>query len=276
MHHPASELTMRQTRVLIWMALAGASLLQGCAANGPLNRSQVGDTTEVRIQFCLPTKIVKFDDLTLDHLENHPTYTHYSSEQLARAPRTIRRVVRSDDAGAIDRLFLTYSEVLKQDGLFSEIGGSVALSDATVADQPVFERGYTRPAGDYVAFSVLGPDPRPGVTVQVRYWYVLPKNIAAGTFSAWLPPVSMEPADRQDGTDWTLLRGGTLLAVPVVGAVPRMRVSFAKLPLANRNPATDTLPALTTARRHLRVAESKQDFVHEFVEKSSATIPACR
>lgn len=262
--------------VRICIVLFGVITAQGCATTEQFNRSRVGATDHVRIQICLPTKIVKFDAIVLDRLENHPNYTHYSAQQLDLAPKTVRRLAPSSDPRAIKSISIPFEEVRNRSGIFSQGGGSISLRDSTMADQPVFEAGHTFPAKDYIAFNVNAPDPRPAATGRVNYWYVLPKDIPVGVFSKWLKPVAMELEGQKTSIGWTLVHGGKLLTSPVIGDPPRMRASLAELPKHGLNPRTDELPALTTARKKFRKPDSGPDFVYEFVEQSEGVIPDCR
>lgn len=71
------------------------------------------------------------------------------------------------------------------------------------------------------------------------------------------------------------MHGGKLEIYPVSTDPPKMRVLLVKRYVKHIDPISDVLPALTTARIKYRTATSGQQFVYEFVPKSSATIPAC-
>ena len=148
------------------LRLSVLAILQWGSTNAlaQADTNRPGARTEVRIQVCVPTKRIYFDDLQLDQLENHPQFTKYSQQQLEFAPRTIRRVARSDDPRVTNdpRVIQSYGvgfgEVLKRSGQFSDSAGFMPLRDSTVADQPVYEKGYGHPAEDYVAMHLRLPD----------------------------------------------------------------------------------------------------------------------
>ena len=256
------------------LRLLVVALIQGCAIKSPIKG--LSPDVHARIQVCLPTKIVKFTDIVIDEVGNHPLFPHYSKEQLEAAPKTIRRVTKSNAPHAIKDLTIPFGDVLNQDGVFSEGGGHISLIDSTVEDQPVFEPGFTRPARVYLAVRVSGPDPRPGQGGRVNYWFNLPQHLPTGEFTEWFSPVSMEPEGLQKPVGWVLVHGGAMAIYPVFGDVPKIRISLAKLANKHTDPATDSLPALTTARLRFKTAESNQNFVYEFVGKTGDVIPSCR
>ncbi|MDR3370402.1 hypothetical protein [Rhodoferax sp.] len=253
-------------------------VLLGCSTspiglNGNVKSNAKAD---VRIQICLPAKRIYFNDLELDRLENHPLFTKYSPKQLELAPKVIRRVAASSDLRAIQVYGLGYGEVLTQSGHFSDSSGFMPIKDSTVANQPVYERGYGYPAQDYVAIHVRLPDREKGPEGNVTYWFTLPKTIPDDKFTVWLNPVSMEPDSATGvGLWWKLTHGGKLALYPVQNDPPKLRVTLQNRQAEHKDPTTDTLPALTTARLKYRTASSDQQFVYEFVPKSNEAIPAC-
>jgi hypothetical protein len=250
-------------------------VLLGCStsAAGPDVNAKSDDNAEVRVQICLPAKRIYFNDLELDRLENHPMFTKYSPKQLELAPKIIRRVAASNDPKAIQVYGVSFGEVLIRSGQFSDGSGFMPIKDSTVANQPVYERGYGYPVQNYVAIHVRLPDREKGPEGNVTYWFTLPKTIPDDKYTVWLDPVSMEPAGGQ--LWWKLTRGGDLVIYPVSADPPKMRVTLRKRQVEHTDPTTDTLPALTTARLKYKTATSDQQFVYQFVPKSSETIPAC-
>lgn len=269
------------------VALSVFMVLQGCSTNPAGGNSDTLSyaNAEVRIQVCLPTKRIYFNDLELDRLENHPQFTKYSPQQLERAPKTIRRVATSsdprvtNDPRVIHVYGIGFGKVLIRSGQFSDGAGFMPLKDSTVADQPVYESGYGYPAQNYVAMHVRIPDREKGPEGRVTYWFKLPKTISADRFTDWFNPDSME-AERTKGGDrlpiwWKLTHGGDLPIYPVSADAPKMRVTLLKRHAEHNDPTSDPLPALTTARMKYRKATSDQQFVYEFVPKANEVIPKC-
>lgn len=254
--------------------------LLGCSVNpiGPNGSVKSDANAEVRIQICLPAKRIYFNDLELDRLENHPLFTKYSPQQLERAPKVIRRVAASSDPRSIQVYGVGFGEVLIRSGQFSDGSGFMPIEDSTVANQPVYERGYGYPAQNYVAIHVRLPDREKGPEGSVTYWFTLPKAIPDDRFTEWLNPVSMEPESANGAgakLRWKLTHGGDLAIYPVSADPPKMRVTLQKRQTKHNDPTTDTLPALTTARLKFKTATSDQQFVYQFVPKSNEAIPAC-
>lgn len=258
-----------------WIVLAFAMTIQGCSAAQPNIDTQSDANTEVRIQVCLPTKRIYFSDLELDRLENHPLFTKYSQQQLELAPKTIRRVTSSSDPKAILSYGISFGEVLIRSGQFSDGSGFMPLRDSTVSNQPVYERGFGYPTQNYVAMHVRLPDLDKGPEGRVTYWFTLPKDIPNDRFTDWFSPVSMEPEGERLPIWWKLTHGRDLTIFPVAADPPKMRVSLMKRHVEHKEPTTDTLPALTTARMKYKTATSGQQFVYEFVPKPDEAIPAC-
>ena len=252
-------------------------ILNGCNTAERANPWNANSSKHVRIQVCLPTKAVKFEDVVLDRLENHPTSPPrpYSRAELETAPKTVRRMVPSESPGAIDNPFLPYEEVRKNSGLFSAGGGPISLRDSTITGQPVYEEDFTQPVNELVAFAVgiRGSETKDGEALQ--YWYTLPREIPVKVFSGWLAPISMIPPGYRPPPSFTLTHGGKLPILPVIGDTPKMRVSLVEPPTYQRSPANDFLPALYTARKNFKSNDSGRFFVYEFVEKSNEAIPAC-
>lgn len=261
------------------------AVLHGWSTNALPDDNPSHANAKVRIQVCVPTKRVYFNDLRLDQLENHPQFTRYSPQQLELAPKTIRRVAPSDDPRVANdpRVIRSYGidfgEVLKRSGLFSDSSGFMPVKDSTVADQPVYEKGYGYPAQEYVAMHLRLPDMESGPEGNVTYWFKLPKSISMDTFTDWFAPTSMET--RQTGERerrpmwWVLTHGGELRINPVPINGPKMRVMLHKPSAQHNDPTNDSLPALTTARLKLKAATSGRQFVYEFVAKSNEAIPKC-
>jgi len=268
------------------LGLSVLAILQWWSTNAlpQVDAHRSGARTEVRIQVCVPTKRIYFNDLQLDQLENHPQFTKYSQQQLELAPKTIRRVAPSNDPrvtndpAVIQSYGVGFGEVLKRSGQFSDSAGFMPLRDSTVADQPVYEKGYGYPAQDYVAMHLRLPDRERAPEGRVTYWFKLPKNISADTFTDWFAPVSMETeeiAKRERPIWWKLTHGGELPIHPVSADAPKMRVMLHERHAQHNDPTSDSLPALTTARLRLRTATSGPQFVYEFVAKSNEAIPKC-
>ncbi len=230
---------------------------------------------EVRIQICLPTKRIYFNDIELDRLENHPQFTKYSPEQLELAPKSIRRVASSIDPNALRTYGINYGEVLLRSGRYSDGSGFMPLRGSTVANQPVFELGYGYPANAYIAVHVRIPEPDQGPEGRVIYWFKLPSVVPTDSFSTWLSPVSMEPDGRLRPIWFRLTHGEDMEVFPVSALPQKMRVSLGKRNDAHNDPTNDTLPALTTARMKYKTTTSSQQFVYEFVAKANEPIPAC-
>lgn len=253
--------------------------LTSCSASILAQSSTRSDVNaELRLQVCVPTKRIYFNDMQLDPLENHPQFTRYSQEELALAPKTIRRVAPSNDPRvandpSVDRDYvISFGEVRRigerRDVQYSAGSGWMPLRDSTIADQPVYEKRFMHSAREYVAVSVRLPGPD-----MPTYWFRLPKNIAFESFSGWLPPASMESdrAARSDESIWyRLTRGADLPIYPVSGEPPKIRVALRKGREKNDDPTTDSLPALTTARMRNRAAN-----VYEFVPKAVEAISKC-
>ncbi|MEM8511658.1 hypothetical protein RCH14_000949 [Massilia sp. MP_M2] len=258
------------------VGLCGILILQGCNTAEQANPWKASSTKHVRIQVCLPTKVVKFEDLVLNRLENHPTSPQrpYSQAELEIAPKTVRRMVPVESPRAIDSPLLPYEQVRKRSG-FSIGRRLISLEDSTIADQPVFEEGFTQPVSELVAFAVLIRGKETKADEATQYWYTLPKEIPVGVFSGWLAPISMIPPGYSPHPSFSLTRGGMLPIFPVHGDTPKMRVSLVEPPTYKRSPATDFLPALYTARTKFKSDDSGRFFVYEFVEKSGERIPAC-
>lgn len=255
-------------------------VLLGCSTTQTGHNGNVKSdaNSEVRIQICLPAKRVYFNDLKLDQLENHPQFTKYSPQQLEQVPKVIRRVAVSGDPKAIQVYGVSFGEVLTWSGQFSDSSGFMPITDSTVANQPVYERGYGHPVQEYVALHVRLPDREKGPEGSATYWFTLPKTIPDDKFTVWLDPVSMEPEPATGAGAklwWKLTHGGELVLYPVPANPPKMRVTLQKRQAKHNDPTTDTLPALTTARLKYKTATSDQQFVYQFVPKSNETIPAC-
>lgn len=258
-----------------WASLSILVVLQGCSTRQKNIDSQFDANAEVRIQVCLPTKKVYFNDLVVERLENHPLFTKYSQRQLELAPKTIRRVASASDPKAIQVYGVNFGEVLIRNGQFSDGSGFMPLHDSTVTDQPVFERGYGYPAKNYVAMHLSLPDLEKGPDGRVIFWFTLPKSIPYDRFTDWFKPISMEPEGQRLPGWWKLTHGGDLALYPVNVDPPMMRVSFKKRHVEHNDPTTDNLPALTTARRRFKIATSEQQFLYEFVPMATEAIPAC-
>jgi hypothetical protein len=176
-----------------FLALSLLISLQGCGAN-PVERSkerQLEQTPKLRIQVCLPSKRIYFNNLELDRVQNHPLFTKYSPHQLDMAPKTIRRVAPPGDPRVANNPYVThqyginFGEVLNNSGGFSDGAGVIPLEDSTVADQPVFEAGYGFPVQKYVAIHVRPLDREKGREASPTYWFKLPKKISNAGFTAW-------------------------------------------------------------------------------------------
>ncbi|SFU32221.1 hypothetical protein SAMN05216350_101311 [Polaromonas sp. YR568] len=237
---------------------------------------------EVRIQVCVPSKRIYFNDLELDQLENHPNFTRYSKQQLELAPKTIRRVAPIDDPRvmndprAVKSYGINFAEALNRAGGFSMSSGFMPVEDSTISGQPVYEKGYGFPAKNYIAIRValLNADVQSGTT-SPTFWFKLPSTISADKFSDWLPPVSTE-SEPSSSQFWYGLSNGKDLPIQAIPAnAPKIRVSLRKSRQPHTDPATDFLPALTTARLKLRTATSGSQFVYEFVAKTNEVIPDC-
>jgi hypothetical protein len=257
------------------IGLAAVFVLQGCAAQqGSLNPNLDADAkTDVTVQVCLPFKRVYFNDIVLERLENHPLFTEYSPQELALAPKTIRRVANSSDPRAIHEYGIGFGEVLNREGVLSDGGGFMSLQDSTIADQPVYEQGYGYPARNYIAMHVRLP--ANDTQSQVTYWFELPKYVPSDKFSDWFKSISMEPEDQRLPGWWKLTHGQGLTMYPVPTDSPRMRVTLMPLRAKHKDPTIDTLPALTTARIKFKTPTSDKQFVYEFVPASKGAIPAC-
>ena len=250
-------------------------VLQACSTNPRIVGTQSDANAEVRVQVCLPVKRIYFNDLVLERLENHPLFTKYSQQQLELAPKTIRRVAASFDSRAIQTYGISSGEVLIRDRLFSDGTGFMPIYDSTIANQPVYERGYGYPASNYVAIHVRLPETEMGSEGRVTYWFVLPKSIPSDRFTDWFKPVSMESKDQQPQLWWKLTHGGDLAIYPVSADSPKMRVSLMQRQKKHDDPTVDTLPALTTARIKYRTATSDQQFVYQFVPQAAEAVPPC-
>lgn len=250
-------------------------VLQACSTN-PRNIGTQSDAGgEVRVQVCLPAKRIYFNDLVLERLENHPLLTKYSQQQLELAPKAIRRVAVSNDSRAIQTYGISFGEVLIRDGVFSDGVGFMPIYDSTMANQPVYERGYGYPASNYVAIHVRLPEAEMGPEGPVTYWFSLPKDIPIDRFTDWFKPVSIESKDQQQQLRWKLTHGENLATYPVPPSSPKMRVSLMRRQKKHDDPTVDTLPALTTARIKYRTATSDQQFVYQFVPQAAESVPSC-
>jgi hypothetical protein len=273
MSHSIKMPTIR--RLCRFIGLTIIMVLQGCSTNPKSVDALSGANAEVRVQVCLPAKRIYFNDLVLERLENHPLFTKYSQQQLELAPKVIRRVADSSDSRAIHAYGISFGEVLIRDGQFSDGVGFVPIQDSTVANQPVYERGYGYPASNYVAIHVRLPQTEMGAKGRVTYWFVLPKNIPNNGFTPWFKAISMEPEGQRPPLWWKLTHGGDLAIYPVSADSPMMRVSLMQRHTKHDDPTIDTLPALTTARLKYKTATSDQQFVYEFVPKATEAIPVC-
>lgn len=258
-----------------WIGLTTLLVLQGCATNQRNSDQQLEANVDVRIQVCLPTDRIYFNDLVLDRLENHPLFTKYSQQQLELAPKSIRRVASSSDPMARRAYGISFGEVLNRQGILSDGSGFMQLHDSTVANQPIYERGYGYPAVNYIAMHVRLPNPETRPEGRVTFWFALPKDIPRGGFTDWFKPLSMEPEGQRLPIGWKLTHGGELAVFPLSPNSPKMRVSFKERSPEHNDPTTDTLPALTTARIKFKTQTNDQYFVYEFVPKSNESIPAC-
>jgi hypothetical protein len=83
-----------QTNTIIrfFLGIFSVMMLQGCQLIEQTGSTGSLHATHVRIQICLPMKVVDFDEIRLDHLKNYPGATHYSTSELALAPNTVRRM----------------------------------------------------------------------------------------------------------------------------------------------------------------------------------------
>ena len=262
-------------RILRFIGLSTLVALQGCSTNPRTAGIQSDATAEVRVQVCLPAKRIYFTDLVLDRLENHPLFTKYTAQQLELAPKAIRRVADSSDSRAIHAYGVSFGEVLFREGQFSDGAGFMPIQDSTVANQPVYERGYGYPASNYVALHVRVPETEMGAEGRVTYWFVLPKNIPNDRFTPWFNAISMEPEGQRTPLWWKLTHGGDLAIYPVSTDSPKMRVSVTQRLTKHDDPTIDTLPALTSARMKYKTATSDKQFVYEFVPKATEVVPVC-
>ncbi|WP_457278697.1 hypothetical protein [Polaromonas sp. P5_D5] len=268
-----------------WAHHAGVLVLSmtlGCATNAQSQGTTPQAEPEVRVQVCVPGKRIYFNDLELDQLENHPMFTRYSKQQLELAPKTIRRAAPFDDPRVVNdprsvRSYgISFGEALNRDGGFSFGAGFVPVEDSTISGQPVYEKGYGYPARNYVAIRValLNADIEPGASAPT-FWFRLPSIVSADKFSNWLPPVSVESEPSKSQFWYGLSHGRDLPIQEVPADAPKIRVVLRKNRQTHTDPATDVLPALTTARLRLRTATSGSQFVYEFVAKTNEVIPDC-
>lgn len=263
------------TIVRFFLGTFGVAMLQGCQLIEQTGSAGSLHATHVRIQICLPMKVVVFDEIRLDHLKNHPTATHYSTSELALAPNTVRRMKQSANPLAITVPLLPHQEELNDSGSSSSGGGPIFLADSTVNNQPVFEPDYTRPAAEYLAFGVLVAETGSKSKNDVAYWFKLPKHIPLSAFTGWMQPDAMAPSGYPSDSGWILAHGGKLPSYPIGRDAPKMRVSLVPAPNYPLNPRTDSLPALYTAREQFKKADSALTFAGEFVRQSDERIPAC-
>lgn len=255
------------TRAAGLIALSSLLAAGGCATGTRYQGPGSSAENALRVQVCLPDKRVHFSDFAVERLENHPTFTRYTSQQLAMAPTVIRRVAASADPRTIQDYVVRLGDVRNNQGIKSEGSGSISLADSTVSDQPVFDSGARHPTRDYVALKVAAGN--------VFFWYKLPREIAVGRFSPWFAASSMEQSGSRPGIGLKLLRGGGIDMTPVAPGAPKMRVTLVKPGDKHLDPKADYLPALTTARLRYRTEKDGSQFVYEFVPKSEETIPAC-
>ncbi|MDR3578746.1 MAG: hypothetical protein P4L44_02160 [Oryzomonas sp.] len=271
-------MTRKNIAPLLCLGLSVTLFLQGCSTKlvGRSSNTPSDAYADVRIQVCLPSKRIYFNDLELDQLENHPSFTKYSQQQLELAPKIVRRVASSSNPRVINdsRVIHVYGirirEVLSQRGLFSWNSGFMPLKDSTILDQPVYEKEYGHPTQDYVAISVSENGPEG----TVEYWFKLPKRISTDSFTDWLDPVSMETDKTRSGDRFDiafkLTHGIEMPIYPVSEDSPKMRVTLYRHHTEHNDPTSDSLPALTTARMKYRNAG-----VYEFVPKTNEEIPKC-
>jgi hypothetical protein len=265
------------------LGTAGLAVQHCCAASAIRQGDGERAELEVRVQVCVPTKRVYFNDLQLDTVENFPGYTHYSPQQLQLVPNKIRRVAPSDDPRVADdpRVIRSYGvafgEVLGRPGDFSDSSGFMALRDATVGHQPIYGKEGGHPARKYIAVHLrLYDEPNPA---GPTYWFKLPKAISADRFTNWFGPTSIETgemAEKEPDRIWrNVTHEGKLPIHSIPANAPKMRVKLQEPVRRPMDPASDWLPALTTARLRFQTATSGPEFVHEFVAKSNEAIPNC-
>lgn len=276
------EITMTKKNIapLFCLGLSVIMALQGCSSKLVERSSDTSSDsyTEVRIQVCLPNKRVYFNDLALEQLENHPLFTKYSRQQLELAPKVVRRIASSNDprvlgdSRVIKDLGIGFGEVLIRSGEFSAGGGGIPLHGSTVANQPIYEKGYGYPAQNYVAIHVRLPEKEIEMKDRLTYWFKLPKTISPDSFTDWFNPVSME-SDHTSGPSiwWKLMHRRELPIYPVSSDAPKMRVTLLRHRTLHNDPTSDSLPALTTARMKYKTTAS----VYEFVPKINEEIPKC-
>lgn len=251
------------------LGLGFIAALQGCVAGLQGARAWRGERSNVRLQVCLPTRVVEFDEIVLDRLRNHPLWA-YPEAELALAPRTVRRVKPSADARTAARLLLRYEEVFNDSPGLS--AGVLSLRDSTVHGQPVFDKGSPDRGSTASAMGITLPSPDNGVT----YWFVYPHDIPADGFSAWMEPASMIPVGHKSDPALALMARRQLPSYPVSRDAPKMRYARVPRPSPQRDAATDSLPALYTAREKFKLPDSSLTYAYEFVEQAGQPIPACR
>lgn len=147
----------------------------------------------VWIQICLPTKRVYFDTLELEQVENHPYFTKYSPQELALAPKTIRRVANSSDARVMEdpRVvrsdYIMFGKVIQDTRYQRSYGhGAIFLEGSTISDQPVYGNDYgeySYPHKKYVAIAVNFPKNEKDLISNVEYWFTLPEIISTDKFT---------------------------------------------------------------------------------------------
>jgi hypothetical protein len=288
-HVDAASLTIEFMRKILSKIISGPLVLvglQSCSTQAiPYGSTEPEVKEKVRVQVCLPGKRIYFNEIELDQVENYSLFTSYSPEQLAIAPKTVRRVAAADDPRVINNrrviqnYGISFGEVLLRSGQRSDGFGYMPLKDATVADQPIYEKGYGYAPKEYVAMHVRLPDKDRGEEGDVTYWFKLPKVIPAKEFSNWFKPISTEPAEEKRGKSnpiwWKLTHGADLPIYPVSDEAPRMRVTLLWTDNQHKDASRDSLPALSTARTKYKTATSDQQFVYEFVAKSNEAVPKC-
>ncbi len=254
--------------------------VSACTSGASIHKNPFQE--QVVVQVCIPNKRIYFDTIHVENVKNHPI-TKYSSQELALAPKTIRRVASfSDTRLAKDprgtrEVSIPFTDVTRNRFVASTSSSHIAIADSTTSGQPIYEIRLMTPASDYVGLEVVLPKEGHEGNKNNHYWFKLPSSISKKEFSGWYSPASMESGmstNESLSVERETISGRKMPIYPVDKYSPKMRVIL-KLRERHDNPVNDYLPAITTAKNKFEKPNITSEFFKEFVPQENENVPSC-
>ena len=194
-------------------------------------------------QLCIPDERIHLEDIeiALDGIPQvrtmrealianghpEPPQEHVPDPVTSPQQSEERAVVRrwlSSEAGRSTPSSFSIGEALKRDGVLSTGSAPAKLWSDSSAHQPILElEGHG--LKETLAISASRVEKGQFIT----YWYIPPRQLKAGEFSAWQPPVTLESMEDQSGPLWKesaferLARGEQVRGRPVPINAPKIR-----------------------------------------------------